>query len=75
MSIKLMSKLMVANSRYDFLINRYGHDAVSHTLTLLIDKLEQNLENMLHHIQTMSMLPWRRYASRWAPTSRMWMPC
>ena len=44
---------MVANSLYDFLINRYGHDAVSHTLTLLIDKLEQNLENMLHHIQTM----------------------
>lgn len=76
--MEMLTKLaitQVAKSLYDFLINRYGHDAVSHTLIMIIELLSEMGETMLHHIQTMSTLPWRRYAFRWAPTSRMWMLC
>lgn len=76
--MEMLTKLAItleAKSLYDFLINRYGHDAVSHTLIMIIELLSEMGETMLHHIQTTSMLPWRRYASRWAPTSRMWMLC
>lgn len=75
MLINLIEKLQDLNSQYDFTIKCYLLDVLSHIMTLRIDLFEQVHDLILHHIQTTSMLPWRRYAFRWAPTSRMWMLC
>lgn len=71
----LILKMIDLNFQYDFIVKHYFLDVLFHILILIIKRLEQNLEIILHHIQTISTLPWRRYASRWAPTSRMWMLC
>lgn len=68
-------KMKVLYLRNDFITNHYLLDVFSHTMIMIIDAYLHLHEDMIHHIQTTSMLPWRRYASRWAPTSRMWMHC
>ena len=50
---KLTKYMSLPKCLYDFITNHYLLDASSHISMHLIDKLEQNLENMLHHIQTM----------------------
>ena len=74
----ILTKLAItleANFQYDSTIKYYLLDVLFHILVIIIDVLSEMGETMLHLIQTTSTLPWRRYASRWAPTSRMWMLC
>lgn len=71
----LILKMIDLDFQYDFIVKHYFLDVLFRILILIIKRLEQNLEIMLHLIQTTSMLPWLIYAFRWAPTSRMWMLC
>lgn len=74
----LLLKTSDLNFQYDFIIRHCLPVALFHIMNIVIHLIEvlwRDLEIILHHIQTMSMLPWRRYAFRWAPTSRMWMHC
>ena len=51
-SIKLMKDENLANFLYDSKIKYYSLDVLSHIKTILMTKLEQNLENMRHRTQT-----------------------
>ena len=52
-SIKLMKDENLVNFQYDSTTKYYFPDALSHIKKILMTKLEQQVENMQHHIQTM----------------------